>query len=147
MEAYMWIIWLSIFVIALIIEAFTNEIVSIWFSLGAMIATIISLIGGIDWYIELIIFIVISAASLLCLRPVVNKLLKRDEVQTNVDEIIGKKGIMQKSADALNYGEVKIAGIVWTAIVQNDNDVIEKGDKVKVLAISGNKLIVTKVKE
>ena len=85
MEAYMWIIWLSIFVIALIIEAFTNEIVSIWFSLGAMIATIISLIGGIDWYIELIIFIVISAASLLCLRPVVNKLLKRDEVKTNVD--------------------------------------------------------------
>lgn len=147
MEAYMWIIWLSIFVIALIIEAFTNEIVSIWFSLGAMIATIISLIGGIDWYIELIIFIVISAASLLCLRPVVNKLLKRDEVKTNVDEIIGKKGIMQKSADALNCGEVKIAGIVWTAIVQNDNDVIEKGDKVKVLAISGNKLIVTKVKE
>ena len=112
-----------------------------------MIATIISLIGGIDWYIELIIFIVISAASLLCLRPVVNKLLKRDEVKTNVDEIIGKKGIMQKSADALNYGEVKIAGIVWTAIVQNDNDVIEKGDKVKVLAISGNKLIVTKIKE
>ena len=54
---------------------------------------------------------------------------------------------MQKSADALNYGEVKIAGIVWTAIVQNDNDVIEKGDKVKVLAISGNKLIVTKIKE
>ena len=46
-----------------------------------------------------------------------------------------------------NYGEVKIAGIVWTAIVQNDNDVIEKGDKVKVLAINGNKLIVTKVKE
>ena len=146
-ENYMWIIWLVVFVLSLGIEALTSELVSIWFGVGSLIAVFISLIKGVPWWIELIVFVTVSLATLLCLRPIVNKILNRREVKTNVDEIVGKKGVMLKDADDLNHGEVKINGVIWTAVVQFSQDVLNKGDIVKVLAVDGNKLIVAKTKK
>lgn len=143
----MWIIWLAIFVIALIIESLTSELVSIWFGFGSIIAIILSLIKGVDWWIELIVFVVISLMSLLCLRPLTNKFMKKNDIHSNIDEIIGKKGVVLKEANELNNGEVKIKGIIWTAVPSLDTKKIEKGDIVTVVSIEGNKLIVKKVEE
>ena len=59
MEQYLWIIWLAIFVIALVIEASGPSLVSIWFALGALVTMIISFIPGVAWWIELIVFVVV----------------------------------------------------------------------------------------
>ena len=42
MEQWMWIIWLTIFVVSLIIEAIGTDLVSIWFAFGALVSLIIS---------------------------------------------------------------------------------------------------------
>ena len=64
MLEYMWIIWLAVFLLALVIEGISSEIVSIWFALGALIALLASLIPGVEWWIQLILFVVISVATL-----------------------------------------------------------------------------------
>ncbi|MCQ2742433.1 MAG: NfeD family protein [Bacilli bacterium] len=142
MEAYMWAIWLGVFILALVIEGITTELAGVWFAFGALVAMIISFISGVPWWVQLIVFIVVSGATLACLRPVVNKFLKRDKVETNVDEMIGKVGVMVKECDELNSGEVRINGVLWTAINTDEKKPLSKGDKVEVLAIKGNKLIV-----
>ena len=147
MFEYMWAIWLGVFVLALVVEALTSEIVSIWFAVGAVIATIVSLIPGVAWWVSLIVFIVISVATLLFVRPIVSRYLKRNEVKFNVDELIHKKGHLTKECNKDSYGEVKINGVVWTAISQNDEVVLPVGTYVEVLAITGNKLIVREYKE
>lgn len=147
MEQYMWIIWLCIFVLALVIETITSELVSIWFAFGAIVSIILSLINGVAWWIELIVFMVVSIASLLCLRPITNKFMKKNDVQSNIDEIIGTKGVILKEADELNFGEVKVKGVVWTAVPSIDTKKLEKNDIVTIVAIEGNKLIVKKVEE
>jgi len=144
-EQYLWIVWLSIFVIALIIEAATSELVSIWFSAGALIPLILSFINGVPWWIEVIVFVVISFATFLFLRPYLKKLIKKDSVDTNIDEIIGKKGIMTIASTELDAGEVKINGVLWTAVNVKEEEPIEQGAKVAVVAINGNKLIVKKL--
>ena len=141
-QEYMWAIWLGVFVVALVIEALTSELVSLWFSIGALFALIISLIPGVEWWVELIVFAVISVAALLCLRPLANKLLIRNEISTNIDEIVHKKGIMVKGYDEFNRGEVKINGVIWTAVNTNEKEKIPEGASVEVIAIEGNKLIV-----
>ena len=78
MEQYMWIVWLGVFVISIVIEATTAELVSIFFATGSVIALIISFIPGVEWWVELIVFVVVSGASLLGLRPLVNRLLKKE---------------------------------------------------------------------
>lgn len=143
---FMWIIWLVVFVIALIVEWATDEIVSIWFGIGSLISLILSFIPGVEWWIQVIVFVVISAACFAFLRPFLKKLIKRTKVDTNIDEIIGKKGIMTDEYTDLNNGEVKINGVLWTAVNTNESETLEKGAKVKVVAIEGNKLIVMKIK-
>jgi membrane protein implicated in regulation of membrane protease activity len=143
METWMWTIWLSVFVIALVIEAIGTDLVSIWFAAGAIVALILSLISGVAWWIELVVFVVISLATLCCFRPLVHRYLRRGLLMnSNIDEIVGKKGLMMEKIDLLHHGTCKINDVVWTAIAEKDNISISKGATVVVLAVSGNKLIV-----
>jgi membrane protein implicated in regulation of membrane protease activity len=145
MENWMWVIWLVLFVLALVIEAVGTDLVSIWFAAGALVSLILSLIPGVSWWIELIVFMVISIATLCCFRPLVHKYMRRDLINSNIDEMKGKKGVMVAKIDMLHQGECKINDVTWTAIGANEKDVIPEGSVVEVLAVSGNKLIVKKV--
>jgi membrane protein implicated in regulation of membrane protease activity len=147
MENWMWVIWLVLFVLALVIEAVGTDLVSIWFAAGALVSLILSLIPGVSWWIELIVFMVISIATLCCFRPLVHKYMRRDLINSNIDEMKGKKGVMVAKIDMLHHGECKINDVTWTAIGATEKDVIPEGSVVEVLAVSGNKLIVKKVQD
>lgn len=144
MEQYMWIIWLAVFVISIIAEAVTAELVSVFFCAGSMVALIVSFIPGVSWWIEIVLFVVISGASLLGLRPLMKKFLNKEKRATNVDEMIGKKGVMLKGCDERNPGEIKINGVIWTAVNLVDVEEIKENEKVIIVGIDGNKLIVKK---
>ena len=144
MEQFMWIIWLVVFVIAIIIEATTAELVSIFFCAGALVSLIVSFIPGVDWWIEVIIFVIISGASLLGLRPLMHKFLNKEKRDTNIDEMIGKKGLMIKGCDELNHGEIKVNGVIWTAMSADEKEEIGANEKVVIVGVNGNKLIVKK---
>lgn len=144
MEQFMWIIWLTLFVIAIIIEATTAELVSIFFCAGALVSLIVSFIPGVDWWVEVIVFVIISGASLLGLRPLMTKFLNKEKRDTNIDEMIGKKGLMIKGCDELNHGEIKVNGVIWTAICADEKEVIKENEKVVIIGVNGNKLIVKK---
>lgn len=146
-EVWMWIVWLALFVISLAIEAIGTDLVSIWFAAGALVALIVSFIPGVSWWIELIIFMAISIASLLCFRPLVHKYLRRDIMNSNIDEMKGKKGLLVEKIDLLHQGVCKINDVRWTAIAADEKTKIPAGSTVEVLAVSGNKLIVKKVED
>lgn len=142
-EEWMWLIWLAVFVAALVFEAMGTEIISIWFAGGAIVAMIMSFIPGVEWWLQLIVFVVVSVALLIFMRPVLSKMVKRDIIPSNADTMVGKKGTVKVAITALNHGEVEVDGVVWTAISTKDGEEIAEGAVVKVLSISGNKLIVT----
>ena len=146
-ESWVWAIWLGLFVLALVIEAVGTDLVSIWFAAGALVALIVGFIPGVTWWMELIIFMAISIACLLCLRPLVHRYLRRDIVNSNIDEMKGKKGLLIEKIDLLHQGVCKINDVRWTAIAANEKDKIPAGSTVEVLAVSGNKLIVKKVED
>ena len=147
MEQYMWIVWLALFVIMLVVEAAGPALVSIWFSFGALVALIISFIPGISWWIEVIVFVVISIATLLALRPVLRRYIKRNNFRTNVDSFIGKRGYVIEDITSLQPGAVKIGDVSWTAIPVNKDDKILENEIIEVVAVNGNKLTVKKVEE
>ena len=143
MNEFMWIVWLGIFVLAIIIEVSTTELVSIFFAFGSLVAMIISFIPGVEWWVELIIFVVVSGFSLLGLRPIINKLLSKEKRNTNVDEFIGKKAtVVDVNGDG--YPEVKMNGLYWRVSPLKEEEKISVGDKIIVLSIEGNRLIVRK---
>ena len=144
-ENYMWIIWLVLFVAMLIVEASGPALVSIWFSFGAIVALILSFIPGVEWWIEVIVFVVISVATLLALRPVLRKYIKRNKYNTNIDSFNGKRGYVIEDMTYLRPGAVKIGDVSWTAIPANKDETIVENEIIEVVAVNGNKLIVKKV--
>jgi membrane protein implicated in regulation of membrane protease activity len=144
-EQYMWIIWLVLFVAMLIIEAVGPALVSIWFALGAVIALILSFIPEVAWWIEVIVFVVISIATLLALRPILKRYIKRNNYNTNIDSFTGKRGYVIEDIIYLRPGAVKIGDVSWTAIPVNKDEKIVENEIIEVVAVNGNKLIVKKV--
>ena len=146
MEEYMIFIWLALLVVALIVEACTSELVSIWFASGALVSLILSAIPNIPWWVELIAFLSVSIALLFAVRPLTTKALKHSISKSNIDEIVGKNGIVVEEISELNMGLVKINGILWNAI-PTENQTINKDEIIIVAAVEGNKLIVKNSKE
>ena len=146
-ETYTWIIWLALFVAMLGVEALGPSLVSVWFAFGALIALIVSFIPEVAWWVEVVIFVVISLATLLALRPVLRRYFKRNNYNTNIDSFTGKRGYVIEDIEYLKPGAVKIGDVSWTAIPVDKNEKILENEVIEVVAVNGNKLIVKKVEE
>ena len=75
MEQYMVWVWLFLFLLGIILEAVTQDLVSIWFSVGALVSLVLSGFEFIPWYVETIVFVVVSLTVVICTRPFAKKLL------------------------------------------------------------------------
>lgn len=146
MEQYMWIVWLALMIVMIVIEASGPALVSIWFAAGALVSLICSFIPGIPWWAEIIIFVATSLIAFIALRPIFKKYFKRNSIKSNVDSLVGKKGLLTKEIKPLENGECKINDVTWTAVSVNDQ-IIEKDSVIEVVSIVGNKLYVKKVEE
>lgn len=146
-ETYTWIIWLALFVAMLAVEALGPALVSVWFAFGAIVALIVSFIPGVAWWVEVVIFVVISLATLLALRPVLRRYFKRNNYNTNIDSFTGKRGYVIEDIEYLKPGAVKIGDVSWTAIPVDKDAKILENEVIEVVAVNGNKLIVKKVEE
>ena len=139
-----WIyIWLAVTAVALILEFCTNDMLSIWFAGGGVVAMIIAALGA-SWYVHLPVFIAVSLVLLLSFRKLVLKYLDKGDVRTNADSAIGKEFELITEIGFNHPGTIKINDVVWNAVTENQNDQIPAGTIVRVVKISGNKYIVEK---
>lgn len=134
-------IWVAALVVTVAIEAFTLNLTSIWFSVGALAALILASIG-LSPLVQMVVFVVVSALLLILVRPLTRKFLRVRGEKTNADRIIGQQAIVTVAIDnALSQGEIKLLGQNWSARSQ-DNSKIAVGTTVRVLSIAGVKAIV-----
>jgi len=136
-------VWLGLFIVAILVEIFTEELVSVWFAGGAFVTMVASIWIPFDlWWVQVIIFSALSLGLFLILRPILKKFLIKNQRKTNVDALIGKKATVTKRITELNPGEVKISGIIWHAVSTNGT-VIEAETIVIIDSLDGNKLVVS----
>ena len=139
----MTIIWLVIAVVMGVTEACTVQLVSVWFAIGSAAACITSLFTD-QIYIQVIVFVVVTAIALAVTRPLVKKLKRKRPEATNADRYIGKSAVVVEMIDNDHAkGLVKVDNEKWTAR-SVDGQLLEPGDRVVVTAIEGVKLIVDK---
>lgn len=140
------IIWLVVLVACLVVEISTLGLTSIWFAGGALLAMIISLIGGPLW-LQVLVFLVASIVLLVFTRPIATKYFNKSRTKTNVDSKIGKQAIVTERIDNLiGEGRIVTDGMEWTAR-SLDSSVIEEGTVVTIEKIEGVKAIVKIRKE
>ncbi len=145
-ENYMLWIWLSVFVLAVILEAVTQDFISIWFSVGALVSLVIC--AWVPFWVEIIIFSVISFLALILTRPLAKKLTERAVRYTNVDEFVGKRVKADKEITKFEAGEIKLNGVIYSAILMEDEEeTIPVDSIVEIVALKGNRIVVKKIQD
>lgn len=135
--------WLIFFIILVIVELITVNLVTIWFAFGALVTSLVSLYTT-DTVILLAVFTLVSLLLSLITKSVVKKLKVKKVVATNLDQVIGKTGVVTEPIAKDKIGEVKVLGKRWSAYSDRE---ISKDKKVKILSISGVKLKVEEKEE
>ncbi len=138
--------WLVLLIVFLLAEASTVTVTAVWFAAGALTAMLASFLGAHLW-LQVVLFLVVSAVLLLLLRPVVRKFFTPKLVRTNVDAIIGTEGIVCEQIDNVKaQGKIRLGAMEWSARSVTGAS-IELGTQVKVDRIEGVKVFVTPVHE
>ena len=138
MEA--WIYWLIIMLILSFVEIITINLVTIWFVASAGIALLVSLVTE-SYYIQFLTFGICGLVIMVLTRPLLKKIMKKDNTKTNLDRVIGMQGICTEEISRNKIGEVKVDGKRWSAISPVK---INVGDEVLITDIDGVKLKVKK---
>jgi membrane protein implicated in regulation of membrane protease activity len=118
-----------------------GEIVTMGFFLGplaiaAVIAALVAL-TGVGLPVQLLVFIVASAASLAFLRPIASRHMRTPgRLKTGTAALVGSRAVVLERVDA-NGGTVKIGGEVWSARSFDEDEAIEAGARVEVMQIQG----------
>ena len=134
-------LWLIALVIFGVVEAATAGLVCIWFAMGAMVALLAALVGtGVVE--QVVVFAVVSAATLAATRPLVRRMTAGKAVATNADRVLGAAAKVTETIDNENSaGAVYVDGKTWTAR-SADGSVIPAGEQVEVESMEGVKLFV-----
>ena len=144
-ENTMIFVWLGLTIVFAVIEGATAQLTTIWFALGSVAAFIVSLCGVKSVAVQVIVFVVVSVASLIATRPLVKKIIHKKTEPTNADRNIGETGVtVTEINNLLGTGEVNLKGTIWTARSTTD-EVIPQDTQVRVINIEGVKLIVEKI--
>ena len=145
-QLVMKLIWTGLLIVFTVGEGVTVGLTAIWFAAGSLAALICALLGGPLW-LQIALFIVISALCLLAIRPLAHKYFNSKVEPTNADRILGTEAVVTEDINNLQaIGAVRIGGITWSARSENDTP-IPAGTLVRVLRIEGVKVYVENVKE
>lgn len=110
-----WVIWILIALAFGAVELATVSFFSSLFGLGALVAAASALIIT-NWIGQAVVFIVVSVALVVLLRPVILKVYSQGQQETNVNRLVGLPGSVIMAIDnTQGVGQIRIEGEVWTA--------------------------------
>ncbi|MBR5471376.1 MAG: helix-turn-helix domain-containing protein [Oscillibacter sp.] len=145
-DRMMTIVWTAAIILFGVVEAATAGLVSIWFVAGALVALIAAFVDA-SLVVQIILFLVVSAAALALTRPMLRKITNANAVPTNADRVLGEMAKVTETIDNENsVGAVYVDGKTWSAR-STDGSVIPAGSRVYIESMQGVKLLVKKSEE
>ena len=138
------ILWVVLVIICILVELATVGLTAIWFAAGALVSLAAAALGA-NPIVQIILFLAVSIVLIAATRPWAKKYINSRTQSTNADSLIGQTiQIKERVSNMDQTGMAVVHGQEWTVRTRNDNEIIEPGEKAKILAISGVKLIVAK---
>jgi membrane protein implicated in regulation of membrane protease activity len=132
-----WVVWAIVAVALALGELATPGLFFLGpVAVAAVVAGVVSLIGIAAW-LQVLIFLLVSVASLGVLRPIARAHLSMPAAtRTGTAALVGTKALVLQRVDA-HGGRVRIGGEEWSARAYIDDQVLEPGMSVEVVKIEG----------
>lgn len=140
MDSYL---WLGIAAIMAIVEVVSFGLITVWFIIGAFAAFVAAMLGA-DLIVQIVVFLVVSIACLLLLRPVVLKYRARGEAHEATP--VGQHAVVVEDIDnAALKGRIETPDHMTWSAVSADGSVILRDARVRVVAQHSIKLVVERM--
>ena len=138
-----WWLWILGALVCGIVEVMSVSFVFLMFAIGALAAGIADACGA-NLTVQVIVFIVVSIALLIILRPFLKGRIERSagDVRTNTDALIGKTGYVTEVVGE-RHGRIQFSGGEWSARTEGAS--IPVGAEVRVDRIDGATAVVSAV--
>lgn len=136
------ILWLALIIIFVVVEIATVGLTSIWFAGGALAALLVQWIG-LNIYVQILVFIIVSAVLMIFTRPWALKYFKPGLVKTNYETVVGENVCLTEDVDNMKgTGTGVYKGQEWTVRAYEAGKTFEAGEIVTVKEIRGVTLYV-----
>ncbi|MCM1326147.1 MAG: NfeD family protein [Bacteroidales bacterium] len=136
------VFWIVALIVSIVIELVSLGLTSIWFAGGALTAALAAALNLPLW-LQILLFVVVTLALLVFTRPIAVKYFNKERVRTNVESLIGRQAIVISEIDNIQgIGQVTVGGQEWSARSYEEEKRIPVGSVVRVMTVSGVKLIV-----
>lgn len=140
-------VWLIAVIVFLGVELSTVTLTSIWFAAGALAAMLVAMFNG-HLIVQIVAFLIVAFGLLYATKPWSKKFIDTKKVSTNADRAIGEiVRVLERVSNLDQTGKAIVHGLEWTVRTEDDNIIIEQGELVRVVRITGVKLIVERVEE
>jgi membrane protein implicated in regulation of membrane protease activity len=137
-----WVIWMIAAGVLAVGEIFTLSLFLGPVAIAAALAGLAALAGA-GVAIQLVVFTLAAAASLLVLRPIARRHLRTPaRLRTGTAALVGSSATVLERVDG-DGGQIRLAGEVWSARAFDDDEVLEAGARVEVLEIRGATALVS----
>jgi membrane protein implicated in regulation of membrane protease activity len=146
MNLEIWHIWIIIAMGFFIAEIFTPGFLLACFGIACLTTGLFSFFE-LGAKAQIITFSISTLVVFFGIRPFVLKYFytSTGKLKTNIDALIGKTGLVSERIDPnINKGRVIIGGEDWRGISIDEN-IIETGEKIKVVRVDGTKLYIKPV--
>jgi membrane protein implicated in regulation of membrane protease activity len=143
MDSWLWLIFVGLGLLMVLLEL----IVGVETGLDLVFLGSAFIIGGLatwplhNWLLTLIATLLVCLAYIFLGRRYVHRWTATRKEKTNIDTIIGKKGIVLESIAPNDHGRVKVGNEEWRATAEES---IEKDAEIVVTDVRGVTLIVTR---
>ncbi len=130
-------LWLVIGVALAVAEMFTSTFVLLMLAAGALAAAAAAALALPLW-VQGLVFAAVSAGALVGVRPVIQRHVHHnaDGTPIGLAAIEGSPALVLERIDT-DHGMVKIDGELWSARPYDATQVIEPGERVRVIEIKG----------
>jgi membrane protein implicated in regulation of membrane protease activity len=131
-----WFLWVIVAAVCAALETLTLTLILGFVAVAAVLAMVVALAGA-PVALQLVAFIIGSAALLGLVRPIARNHLRTPlQLRTGVDALVGQRAVVVEQVNA-HHGQVKIGGEVWSARAYDETQVLETGTSVDVIKIEG----------
>lgn len=138
---YLWMISMVVFIF---VEIMTVQFLALCFAIGSAGALIASLLGY-GFSVQVATFILISIPLVITSSLILKKyIVKTRAGRSDIGNPVGDHAVVIETIPLQGKGKVRMHDTLWNAI---GDEVIESGERVRIVKVSGNTLVVTRENE
>ena len=137
-------LWLALLLLSGVLAVFVARSFFLGFLPGSFAAMLLAIFDVTPWA-QVAVFAVCTVVGIPFFAFLLSSLNRKGSISFDIEDTIGRRcSVIELIDNVAGRGAVEVDGLEWAARALSDDELIEKGETVEIIAVEGVKLICRK---